>query len=173
MAGETRQHADGGGFTLRTALRPGDIGWIVHRHGVLYAQEHGFDESFEAYVAGPLAAFARSPSPRDRLWLAERRETFAGCIAVVGGSPLLAQIRWFLVEPSARNAGLGTRLLRNAVQFCREAGYGAVTLWTVSALAAAARLYETAGFARLEQRPGRRWGMDVVEERYELRLPGP
>ncbi|MGQ0614289.1 MAG: GNAT family N-acetyltransferase [Planctomycetaceae bacterium] len=155
---------------LRTDLRPGDIGWIVHRHGVLYEQEHGWDASFDAYVAGPLAAFARSASPRDRIWIAERGGRFAGCIAIVGASPRLAQLRWFLVEPAARKAGLGARLLGEAVRFSREARYDAVSLWTVRALAAAARLYEAAGFVRVEERPGRLWGVDLVEERYELSL---
>jgi ribosomal protein S18 acetylase RimI-like enzyme len=82
----------------------------------------------------------------------------------------VAQLRWFLVDPSARGRGLGTRLLSEAVSFARECGYRVVVLWTVSALAAAARLYRAAGFRKVQDRPGRLWGADVVEEKYELTI---
>jgi ribosomal protein S18 acetylase RimI-like enzyme len=156
--------------TLRTELRPGDIGWIIYRHGVVYAHEYGFDHTFEAYVAGPLADFVRSPSGRDRIWVAEQDGHLIGYIAIVGVSSKTAQLRWFLVEPSARGSGLGKRLLREAVAFCRECGYESIFLMTVSALAAAAHLYESVGFEKVEERPGRQWGVDVVEEKYELAL---
>jgi ribosomal protein S18 acetylase RimI-like enzyme len=157
------------GVTLRTDLRPGDFGSIVHLHGVVYAREYGFDHTFEAYVAGPLAEFVLSSTPGGRLWVAEREGRVVGCVAVVPASPGVGQLRWFLVEPAARGCGLGKRLLEEAVSFCRQAGYGSVILWTVSALTAAA-LYRSAGFCKVEERPGRRWGVEVVEERYELRL---
>jgi N-acetylglutamate synthase-like GNAT family acetyltransferase len=156
--------------TLRTDLRPGDLGSIVHLHGTVYARENGFDPTFEAYVAGPLAEFVLAASDRERLWIAERGGRMVGCVAVVAASPQTAQLRWYLVEPSARGAGLGKRLLQEAVTFSRECGFRAITLWTVSALTAAAHLYRAAGFRKAEERPGRKWGVDVVEERYELRL---
>jgi N-acetylglutamate synthase-like GNAT family acetyltransferase len=159
-----------GAVTLRTRLEPGDVGWIVYRHGVIYARECGFDHTFEAYVAGPLADFVRSASARDRLWLAEQGGRIVGCIAIVAASARTAQLRWFLVEPEARGGGLGKRLLREAVAFCKETGYDSVILWTVSALAAAAHLYRVAGFRKVEEKPGRRWGVDVIEEKYELAL---
>ncbi len=155
---------------VRTDLRPGDLGAVVRLHGLLYAREYGFDATFEAYVAAPLADFVRAGSPRERLWLAERDGTLVGCVAVVAAAPGVAQLRWFLVDPSARGAGLGKRLLREAVAFARGCGYRQVTLWTVSALTAAAHLYRSAGFRKVEQRPGRLWGADVVEEKYELPL---
>jgi ribosomal protein S18 acetylase RimI-like enzyme len=157
-------------ISLRTELRPGDLGSVVHLHGTVYAREYGFDPTFEAYVAGPLAEFALSPSDRQRLWLAERGGRVVGCVAIVAASPQTAQLRWFLVEPGARGAGLGRRLLHEAVTFARHCGYRAVVLWTVSALAAAAHLYRAAGFRKVEERPGRKWGVDVVEECYELTL---
>jgi ribosomal protein S18 acetylase RimI-like enzyme len=157
--------------TLRTALRTGDLGAVVSLHGTLYAQEYGFDATFEAYVAGPLAEFVLAASPRQRLWLAERAGLLVGCAAVVAAGPDTAQLRWFLVDPAARGVGLGRRLLGEAVRFCQEQGYRTVTLWTVSALTAAARLYRAAGFRKVEEKPARRWGVEVVEERYELRLP--
>ena len=157
-------------MTLRTELHPGDIGEIVRLHGVLYAREHGFDPTFEAYVAEPLARFAISAPPRERLWIAERDGAIVGCVAIVAASPQVAQLRWFLVDPSARGLGLGTKLLDEAIAFCRASGYASILLWTVGALASAARLYRAKGFARTEEKPGRRWGVDVVEERYELKL---
>jgi GNAT superfamily N-acetyltransferase len=155
---------------LRTHLRPGDIGWIVYRHGVLYAQEYGFDLTFEAYVAGPLAEFARSAGEGERLWIAEGDGGFAGCIAIVRAAAGTAQLRWFLVEPGARGRGLGRRLLSEALAFCRECGYASVILWTVRALEAASHLYRCAGFRKVEEKRGRQWGVEVVEEKYELDL---
>jgi ribosomal protein S18 acetylase RimI-like enzyme len=156
--------------TLRTDLRPGDLGAVVALHGTLYAREYGFDATFEAYVAGPLAAFVLAGSPRERLWLAEQDGRLVGCVAVVAAGPDTAQLRWFLVDPAARGAGLGRRLLGEAVEFCAGHGYRSVILWTVSALTAAARLYRAAGFRKVEENAGRRWGVEVVEEKYELLL---
>ncbi len=135
-----------------------------------YARERGFDPTFEAYVAGPLAEFVRRGADRERLWLAEQGARLVGCVAVVAAAPQTAQLRWFLVEPAARGRGLGTRLLDEALAFCRARGYAEVILWTESALAAAARLYRRAGFRKAEERPGRLWGVGLVEEKYELRL---
>lgn len=156
--------------TLRSDLCPGDIGSVVALHGILYAKEYGFDPTFEAYVAGPLAEFALRGSDRERLWLAERDGHLVGCIAIVAESAEVAQLRWFLVAPSARGAGLGRRLLDEAVSFSRDRGYRRMILWTVSALRAAGRLYRQAGFQRVESVAGRRWGVSVIEEKYELVL---
>jgi GNAT superfamily N-acetyltransferase len=162
--------ADGGPISLRTDLRHGDLGMIVYLHGVIYARERGFDPTFEAYVAGPLSEFVRKGSPRERLWLAEREGRIVGCIAIVATSPQTAQLRWFLVEPNTRGLGLGKRLLSEAITFCKECGYAEVILWTESALTTAAALYQTVGFRKTEEKPGRVWGVDLVEEKYELRL---
>ncbi len=156
--------------TLRTNLKPGDIGSIVNLHGVTYAREYGFDHTFEAYVAGPLSEFVCSVSRRGRIWIAERDGKIVGCIAIVPVSQEIGQLRWYLVDPSARGAGLGKKLLHEAVAFCRECGYKSVILWTVSSLVAAAHLYESVGFKKVEEKPGRQWGVDVVEEKYELIL---
>jgi GNAT superfamily N-acetyltransferase len=156
--------------TIRTSLAPGDVGAIVRLHGILYAREYGFDPTFEAYVAGPLAEFVRAGSDGGRLWIAEQEGRLVGCVAVVAASAETAQLRWFLVDPAARGAGLGKRLLGEAIQFARDAGYRTMILWTVSALTAAAHLYRAAGFRKVEEKPGRQWGVDVVEEKYELAL---
>ena len=158
-------------LTLRTTLRPGDVGSVVHLHGVIHGTECGFDPTFEAYVAEPLARFVKAASPRERLWLADRGGRVVGCIAIVAAADeKSAQLRWFLVAPQERGAGLGKRLLNESLAFCREQGYESVVLWTVSSLQAAARLYRAAGFAKVEDKPGRMWGVEVVEEKYELRL---
>jgi GNAT superfamily N-acetyltransferase len=159
-----------GGVVVRTDLRPGDLGEIVRLHGEIYAREYGFDPTFEAYVAGPMADFVRAASPRERLWIAEAAGRIVGCVAIVAASAEEAQLRWFLVVPPARGRGLGKRLLHEAVDFCRQAGYQSIFLWTVSTLTAAAHLYQAAGFRCVEQKSGRLWSADVVEEKYLLHL---
>jgi GNAT superfamily N-acetyltransferase len=154
--------------TLRTTLRPGDLGMVVYLHGVLHGKEEGFDVTFEAYVAGPLAEFVRRASPRERLWIAEHNGRVVGCIAIVTASDDVAQLRWFLLDPSVRGMGLGKRLLNEAIAFTRSCGYRKVILWTVRTLAVAAHVYRAAGFRMVEEKPGRMWGVDVVEEQYEL-----
>jgi GNAT superfamily N-acetyltransferase len=155
---------------IRTQLRPGDLGAIIGLHGRVYAEDYGFDSTFEAYVAGPLGEFAERRGERERIWIAESGVSIVGSIAIVEASPTLALLRWYLVDRKVRGNGLGAALLSQAVAFCRAAGYAAIDLWTVSALTAAARLYEAAGFRVLEEKPGRRWGVDVVEQRYGLEL---
>jgi GNAT superfamily N-acetyltransferase len=156
---------------IRTTLKPGDLGAIVHLHGITYAQECGFDSTFEAYVAAPLAEFVmRWPTVGERLWIAERDGRIVGSIAIVAATPDAAQLRWFLVDPRERGLGLGSRLLVEAIRFCEAHRYAWVFLWTVSALTAAARLYRGAGFQKVEERHGCLWGVDAVEEKYELSL---
>lgn len=158
-------------ITLRTQLRAGDIGHIIERHGLLYARERGWDHTFEAYVAGPLAEFALSHDPeRERIWLAEDPERIVGSIAIVDAGEDDAQLRWFLVEPDCRGSGVGTRLLAEALTFCRDTGRRRVFLWTVHGLDDAARLYARSGFRVAETTPAHRWGADVVEERWDLVL---
>jgi ribosomal protein S18 acetylase RimI-like enzyme len=157
-------------FTLRHDLKPGDLGAIVSLHGTLYAREYGFNPIFEAYVAGPLAEFVCSPSNRARLWIAERDKRIVGCVAVVSASETEAQLRWFLVDPAARGLGLGKRLLREAIEFSRGCGYETIFLWTANVLTTAARLYQDTGFEKVEEKAADAWGVEVVEERYVLRL---
>jgi GNAT superfamily N-acetyltransferase len=105
-------------ITIRCDLRPGDLGMVVFLHGTIYARERGFDPTFEAYVAGPLAKLVMAPDPRERIWLAERAGLIVGCIAIVAATPSTAQLRWFLVDPSVRGGGLGKKLLTEALAFC-------------------------------------------------------
>lgn len=155
---------------IRHEIRPGDLGAIVRLHGILYAREYGFDPTFEAYVAGPLSQFVLSHTDRERFWIAERDDQFIGCIAIVRAETDKAQLRWFLVDPSVRGMGLGKRLIDEAISFSRQAGYRSILLWTVSVLAAAAALYRSCGFERVEANPAKRWGVEVIEEKYLLHL---
>lgn len=155
---------------MRSALQPGDVGAIVALHGVLYAAECGFDTTFEAYVAAPLAEFVLRASPRERIWIEERDGRITGCVAIVTAAPEVAQLRWFLVDPAARGTGLGGRLLREALAFSADAGYHRIVLWTVAGLDAARHLYRRAGFLPVEATPARRWGVDVIEEKHEMTL---
>jgi GNAT superfamily N-acetyltransferase len=155
---------------MRTGLQPGDLSAIVSMHGRLYAEEYGFDTTFEPYVAEPLSAFARRASRRECVWIEYDGERLAGCVAIVEAAEDVAQLRWFLVHPSARGRGLGRRLLSAAVVFSRDAGYARMVLWTVGGLAASRHLYAQAGFVCVESSPARLWGVDVVEEKHELAL---
>lgn len=157
-------------ITIRTHWNTGDIGWIVSMHGLFHSQELGFDHTFEAYVAGPLAEFAKRSSERERIWIAEQEGRIVGCIAIVEANPKTAQLRWFLVDPCARGKGLGKRLLQEAIAFSKSKSYESIVLDTISQLTKAARLYQSAGFVKIEESPARLWGVDLVEERNELGL---
>lgn len=155
-------------FTLRSDLRPGDLGTLVSLHGSVYARECGFDSTFEAHVARLLGEFIHERTDRDRLWIVERERHLVGSIAVVGRSGRDSQLCWLLVEPSARSLGLGRRLLHAAIEFCRRCRYEYVFLQSFSVLTAASRLFRSIGFEKVEERPSERWGVPVIEEWYAL-----
>jgi DNA-binding MarR family transcriptional regulator/N-acetylglutamate synthase-like GNAT family acetyltransferase len=157
-------------FLLRPH-RPGDMGWIVHRHAVLYAEAYGWDESFEQLVAEIAAEFLKCYDPKkERCWIAEREGGIVGSVALVRQSETVAKLRLLLVEPEARGLGLGRRLVEECLRFARQAGYRQVTLWTQSILTPARRLYESVGFRLVGQEPRRAFGHDLVSETWEMTL---
>ena len=151
--------------------QPGDMGWVVHRHGVLYAREHGYDEEFEALVAEIVAKFIQHFDPkRERCWIAERDGEIVGSVFLVKKSKTIAKLRLLLVEPKARGLGIGKRLVDECVRFARQVGYKKITLWTQSDLDAARHLYRQAGFHVAEKKKHHSFGHDLVAEIWEVKL---
>lgn len=151
--------------------QPGDMGWVVHRHGALYAQEYGWTEEFEALVASIVAKFIRRYDPKaERCWIAEKDGEIVGSVFLVKRSKAVAQLRLMLVEPKARGLGIGARLVDECVRFARQAGYRKVTLWTNSVLTAARRIYQRAGFRLVRKERHHSFGHDLVGETWDLTL---
>ena len=157
-------------FTLRPH-RPGDMGWVVQQHGALYAQEYGWDERFEALVAGITAKFIESYDPaRERCWIAEKDGEPVGSVFLVKRSKTVAQLRLLSVSPKARGLGIGARLVAECEQFARAAGYRKIVLWTNSVLTSARRIYEQAGYTLVESERHHSFGHDLVGETWEKAL---
>ena len=157
-------------IALRTH-RPGDLGWVVHRHGALYAQEFGWDERFEGLVAGIVAKFiARFDPGLERCWIAEMDGEPVGAVLVVKAGKATAQLRLLLIEPGVRGHGLGKRLVQECIAFAREKGYRRLVLWTQSNLTAARSLYAGCGFELKKTEKHASFGVKLTGEYWALAL---
>lgn len=151
--------------------QPGDMGWIIHRHGVLYAQEYGWDEQFEALVASICVKFLQKFDPkRERCWIAEKDGEIVGSVFLVKHTKNIAQLRMLYVEPFTRGMGIGRRLVDECIRFSRQTGYKQIILWTQSNLSAARRIYEATGFKIVKKEPHHSFGHDLVAEIWKLKL---
>ncbi len=150
---------------------PGDMGWVTHRHGILYAQEYDWDSHFEALVAQIVSDFINNYKPaRERCWIAEMNGEIVGSVFVVQSSETVAKLRLLLVEPKARGLGLGTRLVEECIRFARRSGYQKLMLWTNSVLVEARHIYQKTGFTLIEQEAHHSFGHDLIGETWELNL---
>lgn len=153
------------------APEEGDLGWVIAQHGTLYARELGWDASFEAFVVEIMAEYiAADGDARRAAWIADAGDRRVGCIFCTPLDDTVAQLRLFLVEPSARGLGIGSRLVEECMRFARRAGYRRMTLWTYDVLADARRIYERAGFTLMSQAAETRFGHDMIGQRWECDL---
>jgi DNA-binding MarR family transcriptional regulator/GNAT superfamily N-acetyltransferase len=166
---------DGLPATARTVVLrepgPGDLGWVVARHGAVYAAEYGWNAEFEGLVARIVADYAAAHDPRrEAAWIAELDGEPVGCVFCVARDDTTAQLRILLVDPAARGLGIGARLVAECLRFATAAGYESMMLWTNDVLTSARRIYEAAGFRLVDEEPHHSFGQDLVGQVWERRL---
>jgi len=155
---------------IRNSIKPGDMGYITYLHGKLYADQYGFDHTFEPYVAVPLAQFISSHCSKERIWIVEKENSIMGSVALVRQSDKQAQLRWLLLHPEIRGFGIGKRLVKEVIAFARQCEYSSLFLLTIDILPEAAGLYRSLGFTVTEATKMQVWGLKVTEQKYELKL---
>ncbi|HEY8363496.1 MAG TPA: GNAT family N-acetyltransferase [Tissierellaceae bacterium] len=157
-------------FVFRS-FQPGDIGWVIHRHGVLYAREYGWNVHFEALVAQIAADFINNYNPeRDKCIIVEKNGEIVGSAFIVGESDEVARLRLLLLEPKVRGIGLGTYLVQECISFAKSVGYKKLVLWTQNILEAARHIYKKAGFKKVAEEPHNKFGTELIGETWELNL---
>lgn len=150
---------------------PGDMGWIVHKHGVIYAEEYGWDERFEALVSQIVADFINNyKSNKERCWIAEMDGEIVGSVLVIQDNEKVAKLRLLLVDPKARGLGLGTKLVEECIRFARRTGYEKLVLWTNSVLSEARHIYQKKGFKLVAEEKHHSFGHDLIGQTWELQL---
>jgi len=159
------------GISIRTELRPGDLGYVIFMHGDLYKREYGYGIQFEAYVAQGLCEFWENYNPeRNRVWVCEHDDRMVGFLLLMDRG-MAAQLRYFLIQPEYRGIGLGSRLMNLYMEFFRQCGYRGSYLWTTHELSTAAFLYTRVGFQLTEEKESMAFGKPLREQRYDLVLP--
>lgn len=160
-------------ITIRTELKPGDIGYVIYLHGKLYREEYGYGISFESYVAEGLHKFYKNFDPElDRVWICEHASRMVGFVLLMHNEPGTAQLRYFILEPEYRGIGLGKKLMQLYMDFLIQKGYSRSLLWTTHELYTAASLYKRYGFKLTEEKPSNAFGKPLTEQRYDLNITG-
>jgi GNAT superfamily N-acetyltransferase len=158
-------------ISIRTVLKPGDLGYVIHRHGKLYDEEYNYGISFETYVGAGLHEFYTNYNPElDRVWVCEHDHSIIGFLLLMHRENNTAQLRYFYIEPEYRGIGLGKKLMRLYIDFFKEKGYQSSYLWTTHELHSAASLYKSHGFKLTEEKQSTAFGKPLKEQRYDLTI---
>ncbi|WP_228412772.1 GNAT family N-acetyltransferase [Chryseobacterium sp. G0162] len=159
------------GISIRTTINPGDLGYIMYRHGKLYGKEYNYGVSFETYVGYGLYEFYKNYDPLlDRVWICEKNDKIVGFLLLMHRENQTAQLRYFYLDEETRGLGLGNQLMLALVEFAKEKKYKSVYLWTTDDLLAAHHLYKKYGFRLTEEKPSTEFGKSLKEQRYDLML---